>query len=383
MLNFTEERLAEVGAAITVRETLQQPELWRQVFHEYEMLKDEIDDFLAEILKKHDYLRVLFTGAGSSQYVGDMLVKSLTELGDTSHFRFESIGTTDIVATPQATLEADTPTLLVSFARSGNSPESVAAVELVEQLVKYSYQLVITCAKEGKLAQRAQSMDNAYSCILPEASNDKGFAMTGSCSSMTLMATLIFSQEKLTEKEEAVNIAASLAEDLFQREEEITANISKETERLVYLGSGPLAGLTREASLKVLELTAGKMATMFDSSMGFRHGPKSFINDKTSVFIFAANQPYSRQYDVDLYEEVNGDGIAAETVLIGQGLAKGFNYKLAPVLKSAYLVFPALAFAHVIALKASLLVNNTPDTPSATGTVNRVVKGVKIHPWKQ
>ncbi|NFA47426.1 tagatose-6-phosphate ketose isomerase, partial [Pediococcus acidilactici] len=39
-------------------------------------------------------------------------------------------------------------------------------------------------------------------------------------------------------------------------------------------------------------------------------------------------------------------------------------------------------FGQTVALLSSIKVNNTPDTPSATGTVNRVVKGVTIHDFK-
>ena len=37
--------------------------------------------------------------------------------------------------------------------------------------------------------------------------------------------------------------------------------------------------------------------------------------------------------------------------------------------------------AQTVALLTSVKVGNTPDTPSPTGTVNRVVKGVTIHPF--
>ncbi|MDN6567640.1 MAG: tagatose-6-phosphate ketose isomerase, partial [Tetragenococcus halophilus] len=39
-------------------------------------------------------------------------------------------------------------------------------------------------------------------------------------------------------------------------------------------------------------------------------------------------------------------------------------------------------FAQTVAIMTSLKLKNTPDTPSATGTVNRVVKGVTIHDYK-
>jgi glucose-6-phosphate isomerase len=77
----------------------------------------------------------VFTGAGTSQYVGDTVVPFLTSQGNTKQFIFQSIGSTDIVATPKEYLIPDETTILVSFARSGNSPESLAAVEMANQLV--------------------------------------------------------------------------------------------------------------------------------------------------------------------------------------------------------------------------------------------------------
>ncbi|MDR0298630.1 MAG: SIS domain-containing protein [Streptococcaceae bacterium] len=380
MFQLTKEELKAKGAYITVNEVQRQPSLWRRVFKEYLKNKTKVEDFLQEMSAEYSYIRVIFTGAGSSQYVGDTVVKSLTELGDTEHYRFESISSTDIVSAPQSVLEKDTPTLLVSFARSGNSPESLAAVEIVKHYVTNSYQLSISCAADGALAKSLSTKRNAFNYALPLETLDQGFAMTASFSTMTLVATLIFSLESDEIKEKEVEIAAALAEDIFNRTEEITTYLTADINRVVYLGSGPLAAIAREAQLKILELTAGRIATLFDSSMGFRHGPKSFVTNRTSVFVFASNNKYTRQYDIDLYKEVKSDQISAHTVLVGQEL-EGFTYKQAEKLQPAYQVLPAIAFSHVIALIASINVGNTPDTPSVTGTVNRVVQGVTIYPF--
>lgn len=117
--------------------------------------------------------------------------------------------------------------------------------------------------------------------------------------------------------------------------------------------------------------------------MGLRHGPKSFIDNETVVFVLSGNNPYTKHYDLDLYQEVRDDNIARHVLLIGQNIPEGFVYSDGKELKEAYLVFSVLAFAHEIAINASILVNNTPDTPSASGTVNRVVKGVTIHPLEK
>ena len=100
--------------------------------------------------------------------------------------------------------QKDFPTLLVSFARSGNSPESVASVQLAEQIVSDLYQITITCAKDGKLAKQAVNNDKNLLLLMPEKSNDHGFAMTGSYTCMALTALLVFDSISTEEKSKIV-----------------------------------------------------------------------------------------------------------------------------------------------------------------------------------
>jgi tagatose-6-phosphate ketose/aldose isomerase len=390
MYNMTDDELTKMGAVITTREIQQEPELWQEAFRNYQAKQDEIASFLGKIESEFsEPVRVIFTGAGSSAYVGDTAAPYLTENGDRSHYRFEAIDTTKIVSSPTQYLEKDTPTILVSFARSGNSPESVATVDIAEKYVKNLYQLTITCAPEGQLAIHAENDDNNLVLMQPARSNDKGFAMTGSFSCMLLTTLLVFDEKHTDEQKAAyVNAISALGHEIIDRSDEIQKIVDTDFDRIAYLGSGALGGLTREAQLKVLELTAGQKATVFDTSMGFRHGPKSFVNAKTMVFDFISNQPYTRQYDVDILEEVAGDKIAP--VVMGVGVASdndftGANFTFAKgddTIPDGYMAFPDVMFAQTISLMSSVKVNNTPDTPSATGTVNRVVKGVTIHDFK-
>lgn len=387
MFQLSTKELAELGAEITTREIKQQPELWQETLTIYQEKQEAIATFLRTIKQKTDKrIRVVFTGAGTSQYVGDTIVPYLNKTGATADYLFESIATTDIVAASEQVLFADEPTLLVSFARSGNSPESLAAVKIVDQFVADSYHLTITCAADGSLAQQAAADEASYLLLMPERSNDAGFAMTGSFSCMALSALLIFDQTPLTEKGHYVETLSRLGQEVIDRETELQVLTDRSFKRIVYLGSGTLSGLTREAQLKVLELTAGKIATVFDSSMGFRHGPKSFVDDQTLVFVFVSNTPYTRQYDLDMLEELKSDGIAAAVTAIGQPAAVNFSgtnffFPDDTLLPDGYLALADIVFAQTIALLASIKVGNTPDTPSPTRTVNRVVKGVTIHPY--
>ncbi|QCJ44407.1 SIS domain-containing protein [Bacillus sp. S3] len=388
MFTLSQEQLQSKGAAITTAEIKQQPELWAETLSLYTEKRGKIEAFFQNITDKHDRVRVIFTGAGTSAYVGDTVTPYLKGKVDEHKWDVQSVPTTAIVSNPYQFLKADIPTLLVSFARSGNSPESVATVELAEQLVPNLFQITITCSKEGKLAQRAKGDERNLLLLMPERSNDQGFAMTGSYTCMALTALLIFDSLSVEEKMNIVSAIRRMGESVVNRESEMQNMVSADFDRIIYLGSGGFEGLAREAQLKILELTAGKMATSFDSSLGFRHGPKSFVNEKAAVFVFVSNQPYTRQYDIDMLNELKDDQIAQSVYAIaveGEINYDGSSFSFessGSIIPDAYLSLPFVMVAQTIALLAAIKVGNTPDTPSPTGTVNRVVKGVIIHEYK-
>lgn len=388
MFTLSQEKLVPLGASITTAEIKQQPDLWAEAFALYLEKSREIEEFLLKVSTKHGRVRVIFTGAGTSAYVGDTVTPYLKEKVDEKQWELLSIPTTTLVSNPYQFLKADFPTVLVSFARSGNSPESVAAVQLAEQIVTDLYQVTITCAKEGQLAKRAAGDENNLLLLMPEKSNDQGFAMTGSYTCMSLTALLVFDSLSIEEKSTIVKTIQQMGESVIDREDVIQAMINHDFDRIIYLGSGSLEGLAREAQLKILELTAGKVVTAFDSPLGFRHGPKSFVNEKSLVFVFVSNQPYTRQYDLDMLKEMQQDNTASIICSIEvdgntnyDGNRFGFGSE-ANFVPDAYLALPFVMIGQTVSLLASVKVGNTPDTPSPTGTVNRVVKGVTIYEFK-
>ena len=386
MLDYSKEELIELGAEITTREIYQQPQVWQEAFDTYKANQADIEAFLQMIDRKHDYIKVILTGAGTSAYVGDTLIPYFKSIYDERKWNFNAIATTDIVASPLHHLHKDIPTVLVSFARSGNSPESVATVDLAKQIVDELYQITITCAAEGKLAQQAQGDEKNLLLLQPEPSNDAGFAMTSSFTSMMLTALLVFDKADLTTKEEKVAALIELSQQTLNQVDTIQNLVNLDFNRVIYLGAGPFFGLAHEAQLKILELTAGQVATMYESPVGFRHGPKSLINEQTIVLLFGSVNPYTKQYDLDLIKEVAGDQIARKVVLLTdkkEALAQVEQVEMNNrLLDDIYRTFPYIIFGQLFALLTSLKVNNRPDTPSPTGTVNRVVQGVVIHPFE-
>ncbi|TNE67568.1 MAG: SIS domain-containing protein [Alphaproteobacteria bacterium] len=382
-LNIPETVLRDRNGLWTAREIAQQPDAWMETS---QLLADKgtaLGRFLAPLLAD-PRLRIILTGAGTSAFIGECLEPVLTaRLGK----RVEAIATTDLVSGPDEYFQADVPTLLVSFGRSGSSPESVAAVNLADTILDRCYHLVITCNSAGELYRIAEARSNCFALALPEQTHDRSFAMTSSFSSMMLAALGAFTP-LLKDAGTVARLADAgrfvLSHHIAALQKLADANFG----RVVYLGSKGFKGLAREASLKLLELTDGQIVTTFDSPLGFRHGPKTIINDRTLVMMFVSSDPYTRQYDLDLLDELRADGEVGRVIAISARacarVTAGDHMLVegADDMKDALLLFPYILFAQVYAFYHALRLGNAPDSPSASGTVNRVVKGVTIHDLK-
>lgn len=367
----------------TEKEIRQQPDSWRRSLNNIDNIRTAIDNFLAPLLHKTD-LQIILTGAGTSAFIGDIISPWLSRQTGKN---IRAVPTTDLVTNPSDYLNPTSPLLLISFARSGNSPESVAAVELANRLVPECYHLIITCNKAGNLYKNAQQRHHAFALLMPAETNDRGFAMTSSITTMMASCLAIFAPAVINSGtfHDVASRCQAILTSLGDFNQDIFGHGA--WKRIAYLGSGGLQGVARESALKVLELTAGKLAAFYNSPTGFRHGPKSLIDKETLVVIFISSDPYTRQYDLDLLAELRRDKQALQVIAItaesDANIVSGPTILLPPSrpFNDVEQAFCFLIYAQVFALTQSLAIGNTPDTPSANGTVNRVVQGVIIHPW--
>ncbi|MCM3112166.1 SIS domain-containing protein [Lederbergia lenta] len=373
----------------TIREIEQQPTLWLKAVKQFSEEKENMKTFLKGIEKKHGKVRVIFTGAGTSAFIGETIYPHVRREIRNRGWEAECISTTNLTAAPYYYLDANIPTVMVSFARSGNSPESIAAVEIAEGMVEDFYEITITCNREGALARRQRGEEEQLVLLLPEEANDKGLAMTSSYSTMMLTALYLFSDDKEKFEQQFEQLAKS-GEEMLQASKEVIPQLLEQSfSKLVYLGSGVFEGLSRESSLKFLELTGGKYPTMYDTTLGFRHGPKSFLDQETLSVVFISNNQYTRQYDLDmlieLFNEKNRGPVVAISGIADSEIAKHSDQHLIvsanEELEDMYLAFPYITFAQLFAFEKSLHSGISPDNPSPDGVINRVVQGVHIYPY--
>lgn len=361
-----------------------QPDLWIETIN---LISKDIPlrDFLSSVYTKKD-LNIVLTGAGSSSFIGE----SITHLFRNSHGRnAQAIPTTTLVTHFEDYIDTNSPLLLLSFARSGNSPESIAVIDLAEAQCNEVYHIALTCNRSGQLAKKIEGMNNGHKMVLPSASEDRGLAMTGSFTSMMLSAIYFAKHENRQNITSTISSIAENTRNLISTYGPFLKELSlSDFKRIVFLGSGPLLGIARESHLKVQELTDGEVVGKFDSFLGFRHGPKAVVNNETVlVFLFSPNQNVYR-YEKDLVEEILQEGTAMRCIGVfynkeqAEGLQLDLNIILRQEANSESIDFDLLPYvipAQIIGFYKSLDLGLMPDNPSKNNSISRVVKGVTIY----
>jgi tagatose-6-phosphate ketose/aldose isomerase len=338
----------------TWREIHNQPDIWRAWGVSLDVAG------LRAWISAQSFDEVWFCGAGTSAYIGDILAASLKGV--------RSVPTTDIVANPAHMLDGTRP-LVVNFGRSGNSTESVGTLDALDALAPHAPRINITCNKDGALATR-RSDGPTQVVLLPDATHDEGFAMTSSFSTMLLTALALF--------DAPCDVPArlvALADQLQGLLPKFSAG--SRPERAVYVGSGPLAFAAREAALKVMELSAGQMPALWDSTLGFRHGPKAFVTDTTNITVFTSPNAPTCRYDADLAAELRIQFPFAMVETIGAGGDIEIEMPFGPVWAAPLCIAAAQVRGVIWSNDLKL---NVDDPFSGQATLSRVVSGVTLYP---
>jgi tagatose-6-phosphate ketose/aldose isomerase len=368
------------------REIFSQPELWKETYESALAQKDEIASFLNEVCGTPN-VQILLTGAGSSAFIGEILQYSFHK---NTGLPVKAVPTTDVVTHPGDFFQPQAPVLLVSFARSGDSPESLAAVELAEKFSGMVYHLVISCNPEGNLVKKVAGFKNSFTFLLPAAAHDQALAMTSSFTCMALAGLLIADIDRIEENGGSVKKLIELGKIILsQYDVELDAVAKLDFKRIVFLGSGPLKGTAKESHLKVIELTDGGIVCQYESFLGFRHGPKAIIDGATLLVYIFSRDAYVNKYEVDLVRSINRTEDYAYSIGIGQPMARhrdlGLDLNIFPEVDGDGIPDDLFAIcsvlpAQILGFYKSLSLGLTPDSPSKNGGIHRIVQGVTIYP---
>ena len=315
---------------------------------------------------------VILTGAGTSAYAALAIADAWPGA--------RAIPTTDLVLQSREEIASASPSfpdhgLLISLARSGESPESVGVVERVKQFFPAVEHLAIICNAEGRLANTPR----VKAICLDPRTNDRSLAMTSSFSNLVLGGLCLLHAEKISEFLPAICTRVSgHLNDLNAAAKEIAGSCA---DRVVFLTSS-MHGLALEASIKVVELTAGRVTVLHETFLGLRHGPLSFASADTPILCFTSSDMRKRRYERELLEELREKGLG-RLAIVGDDSAAWPNdwfirasaYELPDSLRTPFEV----PFAQLLAYHLSLHVKVNPDNPSPGGVVTRVVNPFSLH----
>lgn len=357
-----------------------QPKLWDQVYELLVNKEDEIQAFLLPLFSLGN-LQIILTGAGSSAFIGEA-AQGVVQKNTGCNTR--AIATTDLITHPELYFRSNLPTLLISFARSGNSPESLETVKLANEYCNEIYHLIISCNQEGELMKyAAKNKNNSFAILLPEACNDKSLAMTGSFTCMLLSILLVGDLKSLNNRKPEIEQIIEQGEFILNSFQEIKKITAKDFNRVVFLGSGSMLGIARECHLKLQELTDGQIICKFDSFLGFRHGPRAVINEKTLLVYLFSPSDHVYQYELDLASSIAKDSRNMNCLTIGRSeeislkLCLNLDLKLNP--EQELNIVPATLIGQILGYYKSLQLGLDPDNPSISGSISRVVQGVTIY----
>jgi tagatose-6-phosphate ketose/aldose isomerase len=347
-------------------EIQQQPVLWpTTAVH----IREGIDRLKLQARLKD--ARAVITGAGTSAYAAAVVAAAWP--------RSMAVPSTDLLLATERYIED--ATVLVSLARSGNSPESMAVVERVHRFRPEVWHLAITCNSEGALATSLL----VKPIILDQRTNDQSLVMTSSFSNLCLAGLCL---AKGSFMDQVIVSAVGGALTAFAPINERMRNLANRVEdRVVLLGSPSLFGWAQEGALKILEMTAGRFPVMAETYLGLRHGPMSFVRPNTAVICLLSNDRAVRPYEEDLVRELRKKKLGYLVGIchdgdIDQTNGHLFDEVIPPLLPQApdnvrtpFEILCLQLLGYYLSVRTGL----DPDNPSPSGVINRVVQGIRIY----
>jgi len=379
MLGRSSEEQRRLGYFHTLREICQQPSTWLRTCELMRSHAGRVQSMLTEVAS------LTLTGSGSSEYAGHCVRLPLqNELGIST----QAIGGGDLLAHGARVLSPGRPGLMVSIARSGDSPESAGVLALMLRTQPQIRHLILTCNEAGSLARTYQHDSRALVITLDEETNDQGLVMTSSFTNLVLAARSLGLTRRSEQFQSICEQLSRIASALIHEHLGDLAEVAKAPfKRALFLGSGSRFGGAREAALKMLEMTAGRVTTMCETYLGVRHGPMSYVHDDTLVVCFLSSDPTLRAYESDLLRELDQKELGLLKVVVGEDIPDDLLRETDVVLECQGLRQVGDENSAVIDVIAGQLLaffrcreeGLRPDSPSEDGVISRVVQTFALH----
>jgi glucosamine--fructose-6-phosphate aminotransferase (isomerizing) len=288
----------EYAQSETYKEILSQSDVWQSVLRELKHGPSE-EKILHANNRKQCWL---FVGCGTSFYLADAAAASWTLLtGEPAR----ALPGSEILLYPALTRSEATQFQAVVISRSGRTSEAVRAAHVLRKDLQVPT-AGITCASMSELEAECDST------LVLKPADEKSTVMTRSFTSMLI--SLQWMAAKRAGNTEFGNSLEEMAARFATRIPTLTEQIEEfagrySFEDYVFLGQGPFHGISREAALKVMEMSCSYSQAFH--TLEFRHGPKAIVTPRTALTFFLSQSAFTSEVEVmEEMKELGGITIA-------------------------------------------------------------------------
>lgn len=301
-------------------------------------------------IEKVDY--VLFTGCGTSFYLAASAAKYYQ--GVTGQFA-SAVPASELFLHTSTTIVPEKSYLIVAISRSGTTSEILIALNHLKDYTNIQT-LAVTCNGDTPMAASANQV------IALDHITEKSVVMTQSFSNM-LFALQIFavkqanSSQNMDELKQVPGLvkAALTSESLTKA---IAEDLTKT--RFIFLGSGSYNGIAKEATLKLKEMTQTECESY--SSLEFRHGPISIVDDSTVVILLT--QLETKEYDQQLVKDIQKlDGYVLTIGPVPKGFEANHTIELTTQISDLNRHALYVPFLQLLAYQRAIHLGFDPDKP--------------------
>ncbi len=272
----------------TLKEILSQPTVWAETLEVFKENTPKVETFW----KDDNYELVIFTGCGSTFY-----------LSQTAAVIFQKYTGVQSIALPGSELslfsdiyfDKNKKTLLVAVSRSGETSETIHAIELFKE-GKFGKVLAVTTVPDSSVNKLADLN------LIAESAQEKSIAQTRSFASMLLLIEALSLQIGGENAVEVLNDFPKIVESLFSKYSDIVKEIGNDAliDRIFYLGSAYNYGIASEAMLKMKEMSISNSEAFH--TLEFRHGPKSMVDEHALIIGLVSES--IRNQEIPVLEEM-------------------------------------------------------------------------------
>ncbi len=263
----------------TLAEILSQPQIWPDALAAAGAKADTLTRFWQE----QRFAQVIFTGCGSTFYLAHLGAVLLQSQAGIPARAFPG---SELTLFPESCFDASANTLLIAVSRSGETTETIAAVDLFRRRYKGKV-LVVTNTSESRLARAADEV------VAIDSAREQSVAQTRSFSSMAIVVQALAGlfAGRPHDLSELPAVAGRLLRDYGPLAQKLGED--PRIERFFFLGSNALYGLACEAMLKMKEMSLSYSEAYH--MLEFRHGPMSMVNERTLVTGLLSDSAYPHE----------------------------------------------------------------------------------------